>query len=95
MTKRYSDIARKQQARQLLSCQNTQKPTLIVGDFNTEQELLGTHLEIDTKPTYPATSRVFDHCVGLGPWTLKTHHVFDDKDWSDHYPVLWSFEFAS
>jgi len=92
LTKRYSDIARKQQARQLLACLNAQpqKPTLIVGDFNTEQELLGSHLEIDKKSTYPATDRVFDHCVGFGSWNLKAHRIFD-KDWSDHFPVLWTF----
>ena len=93
-TKRYSDVTRKQQARQLLTCLQKQtkqsKPTLIVGDFNTEQELLGPHFETDKKPTYPATERTYDHCVGLG-LALKSHHVFDDKDWSDHYPVLWTF----
>jgi endonuclease/exonuclease/phosphatase family metal-dependent hydrolase len=92
-TKRYSDITRKQQARQLLTYLNAQpqKSTLIIGDFNTEQDLFGPPLTKDKKVTYPATDRVFDHCVGLGPWHLKAHHVFDDKDWSDHFPVLWTF----
>jgi endonuclease/exonuclease/phosphatase family metal-dependent hydrolase len=93
-TKRFSDVARKQQARQLMACleKQEQKPTLIVGDMNTEQSLFGSYpyLGSDTV-TYPATGRVFDRCVGIGPWTLKSHRVFDDKDWSDHYPVLWTF----
>jgi len=95
LTIRYSDIARKQQARQLLTYLQRQqsKPTLIVGDLNTEQELLGPHLLQDKKPTYPATGHIFDHCIRFGPhpWILTSHRVFDDKDWSDHYPVLWKF----
>jgi len=97
-TKRYSDIVRKQQARQLLLClqkqKQKQKPTLIVGDMNTEQELFDPYLYLGSKDvTYPATGRAFDRCLFLGsaPWLLKSHHVFNDKDWSDHYPVLWGF----
>jgi len=99
LTKRYSDIARKQQSRQLVNSLQRQlpKPTLIVGDMNTEQELFEPYpyLGSDTV-TYPATGRAFDRCVAFGynPWSLKTHRVYE-KTWSDHYPVVWTFALAN
>lgn len=98
LTKRYSDVTRKQQARQLLTCLQKQsrqsKLTLIVGDMNTEQELFTPYSYVGSDTvTYPATGRAYDRCLVLSlGLTLKSHHVFDDKTWSDHYPVLWIFD---
>lgn len=86
---------RMRQARQLTAAIKTQvtKPTLIVGDINTERCPFAAYnfLASDTTPTYPLLSRRLDHCVIRleDGWILRDHRVFD-TDWSDHCPVRWS-----
>jgi hypothetical protein len=86
---------RLRQSRQLVASlkHQEQKPTLIVGDINTERCPFVSYsfLQKDTTPTYPIISRILDHCVSRpeDEWILREHRVAD-VDWSDHRPVLWN-----
>ena len=85
---------RMKQTRQLLAMLQNQcpRPTLIVGDLNSEVCHFTPYqfLQKDKTPTYPANRQLLDHCMSLPSdnWNLRDHRVIE-KDWSDHYPVLW------
>ena len=87
-------MIRMKQARQLVRRLAVQKrkPTLIVGDINTEICPFDSYTFIrrDTTPTYPPMARSLDHCAAdpADGWVCRQHTVFK-KNWSDHCPVLW------
>ena len=90
----YSHTIRMKQARQLLMTlqQQVKRPTLIVGDLNSEACHFTPYqfLQKDKTPTYPSNRQLLDHCAALSSdnWILHTHRVVE-KDWSDHHPVVW------
>lgn len=92
---------RMRQARQLVAALKLQpqKPTLIVGDINTEKCPFAepyTFLVSDKNPTYPSLSHCLDHCAALptDEWILKNHRVAEEVDYSDHCPVLWNLSLS-
>lgn len=93
-TAQYSEPVRIKQARQIVASLARQmpKPTLIIGDINTETCPFSPYqyLHTDSTATYPRTDRILDHCASLATdgWTLLEHRVFE-QPWSDHYPALW------
>ena len=92
---------RMRQARQLVAALRLQspRPTLIVGDINTERCPFAdpyAFLCSDTAPTYPTLSHRLDHCATLPAdgWILKDHRVSVEVDYSDHCPVLWTLSLS-
>jgi hypothetical protein len=69
-------------------------PTLLLGDWNTEMCWLpeGRWLTKHSGATFAATNQVLDHCATWTdqPWVLKDHRVYR-IEFSDHWPVIWTF----
>lgn len=71
-------------------------PTLVVGDFNTDECLLpgGIFLNPQTIPSFPTKEgggKHLDHVATWSPeWRLLSHEVATQRIWSDHLPIRWS-----
>jgi endonuclease/exonuclease/phosphatase family metal-dependent hydrolase len=70
------------------------RPTLIVGDMNTEMCWFPEcgWLTEHCGPTFASTSQILDHCATWNgaAWKLVAHRVGREcGEWSDHWPVLW------
>ena len=91
--KRYVDLIRLNQARQLVSInQKTHIPTLLIGDMNTDKNLFEGFSMCPSEKSVSEFTGI-DRCGYLSgqPWTVNTWRVANEAEgWSDHLPIVWN-----